>query len=244
MAVTPSSSCSSADLRAVAQPGAELERALAQDRLEHVLVDEDAHGRAEALDALVELLDVDAELAAGERLDGDDAAGRAVHLERLRADPLARVRPGAGSQACAAGSARRAGGSRCPRGARATSDGTPWWPSSIAVVSPTRLPPTIRTWTSSAARHGITLRARAARSQPKSRRNVDLVSGAESSGAVPRLPGARSPTLYSDGTISFSPIRSRGAAAPSQRSDRHVQVADALRGFGGERDLRRRRSDL
>jgi hypothetical protein len=29
------------------------------------------------------------------------------------------------------------------------SDGTPWWPSSIAVVRSTRLPPTIRTGTSS-----------------------------------------------------------------------------------------------
>jgi hypothetical protein len=63
----------------------ELERALAQDRLERVLVDEHAHRRAEALDALVELVHVGGELAAGERLDGDDAAGRAVGLRRLGA---------------------------------------------------------------------------------------------------------------------------------------------------------------
>ena len=87
--VTPSSSCSSGDrLGAVADRRAELDRPLAQDRLQHVLVDEDAHGRAEALDALVELLDVGGELAARERLDGDDAARRAVGLQRLRAYPL------------------------------------------------------------------------------------------------------------------------------------------------------------
>ena len=75
-------------LGAVADRRAELERALAQERLERVLVDEDADGRAEALDALVELLDVGGELAAGERLDRDDAARRAVGLQRLRAHAL------------------------------------------------------------------------------------------------------------------------------------------------------------
>ena len=75
-------------LGAVADRRAELERALAQQRLERVLVDEDADGRAEALDALVELLDVGGELASGERLDRDDAARRAVGLQRLRAHAL------------------------------------------------------------------------------------------------------------------------------------------------------------
>ena len=75
-------------LGAVADRRAELERALAQQRLQRVLVDEDADGGAEALDALVELLDVGGELAPGERLDRDDAAGRAVGLQRLRAHPL------------------------------------------------------------------------------------------------------------------------------------------------------------
>jgi hypothetical protein len=36
-------------------------------------------------------------------------------------------------------------GTRAPH----DSDGTPWWPSSKAVARPTRLPPTIRTGTSS-----------------------------------------------------------------------------------------------
>ena len=63
----------------------ELERALAQQRLQDVLVDEDAHGRAEPLDALVELLDVRCELASGQRLDSDDSACRAVRLQGLRA---------------------------------------------------------------------------------------------------------------------------------------------------------------
>ena len=75
-------------LGAVADRRAELERALAQQRLERVLVDEDADGGAEALDALVELLDVGGELAPRERLDRDDAARRAVGLQRLRAHPL------------------------------------------------------------------------------------------------------------------------------------------------------------
>ena len=75
-------------LGAVADRRAELERALAQNRLERVLVDEDADGGAEALDALVELLDVGGELASRERLDRDDAARRAVGLQRLRAHPL------------------------------------------------------------------------------------------------------------------------------------------------------------
>ncbi len=75
-------------LGAVAERRTELERPLAQDRLQSVLVDEDPDGRAEALDALVELLDVGGELAARERLDRDDAARRAVGLQRLRAYPL------------------------------------------------------------------------------------------------------------------------------------------------------------
>jgi hypothetical protein len=75
-------------LRTVEHRGPELERPLAQQRLEHVLVDEDAPGRAEPLNALVQLLDVGGELATRERLDGDDAPRRAIRLQRLRADPV------------------------------------------------------------------------------------------------------------------------------------------------------------
>ena len=75
-------------LGAVAQRRAELECAVAQDRLEHVLVDEDSHRRAVALHSLVQVMDIDRDLATGQRLDGDDPPARAVGLERLRADPL------------------------------------------------------------------------------------------------------------------------------------------------------------
>ena len=64
--------------------------------------------------------DVDRELAAGERLHRVDPAasgGTSAGTSRARRPP---ARPGAGSPSCGAGSGRRAGGSRCPRGARPT----------------------------------------------------------------------------------------------------------------------------
>jgi hypothetical protein len=143
-------------LGAVADRRAERERALADDRLERVLVDEDADGRAEALDALVELVDVGGELASGERLDRDDAARRAVGLERLRAHPL--LEPHLADHLHRAQLEVPARGWIAVPAWRSTdSDGTPWWPSSMAVVSPTRLPPTIRT--GSPRQHDATLDA-------------------------------------------------------------------------------------
>ena len=76
-------------LDAIAYGRAERHRFLAQDRLEHVLVDEHAHRRAESLDALVELLHERGELLAGQRLDRDDPADGVVGLgRRLAHRPL------------------------------------------------------------------------------------------------------------------------------------------------------------
>ena len=73
------------ELRAIAQLRTELLRALAQHRLEHVLVDEEPPCRAAVADPNVEIRDEPRELFARERLDGDDAALRVVGLERLAA---------------------------------------------------------------------------------------------------------------------------------------------------------------
>ena len=65
--MTPVSSCSQRDaLDSVAQARAELLRASAENRLEHVLVDEQPQRRAELLDAGVEVGEVAGDLAAGE----------------------------------------------------------------------------------------------------------------------------------------------------------------------------------
>ena len=66
----------------VAQLRAELERPFAQQGLERVLVEEQAVRGAEALDPLVDVGDVDRELAAGERLDRVDPAARVVGAQR------------------------------------------------------------------------------------------------------------------------------------------------------------------
>ena len=76
------------DLGAVAQVGPELERLLPQDRLEHVLVQEQPRRGRQPLDALVEVGDVDRVLLAGQRLDGVDAAARVVHAQRRLAGAL------------------------------------------------------------------------------------------------------------------------------------------------------------
>ena len=75
-------------LGAVAQLGPELESLLAEERLEDVLVEEQPRRRREALDALVEVRDVDGVLLAGERLDGVDPTARVVHGERRLACAL------------------------------------------------------------------------------------------------------------------------------------------------------------
>src|SRR5690606_25887105 len=70
-------------LRAIAQLGAELLGAPAQNRLEHVRVDEEAARGAAAVDARIEIRDEPRQLLAGQRLDGHDAALGIVGLARF-----------------------------------------------------------------------------------------------------------------------------------------------------------------
>ena len=75
-------------LHPVAKLGAELLGPGPEDRLERVLVDEQPHGRAELLDARVQVREVARDLAPGERLDVVDAAVGVVLLLPLAPDLL------------------------------------------------------------------------------------------------------------------------------------------------------------
>lgn len=134
----------------VAKLGAELQRARAQDRLERVLREEEAASRADKLDSGIEAWDVLRDLRARERLDRRDAAVRVVLLLGGAADGVLDARGAEHLE----GPQMNVRGAWVDRGSSVTLDrerADSVQARSIAVERPTRLPPTIRTGTLSAA---------------------------------------------------------------------------------------------
>ena len=128
-------------------------RGAGEHGLEPDLGDEEPRRRADVLDALVDEAEVPVQLLAAEALDGQDRAvldelrcGRLLDL-LLQADRAIRL-----DVRWFTSAAR--GWIAVPRWRSSTRDGTPRWPRKTAADSPTRLPPTITTGTSSFATSG------------------------------------------------------------------------------------------